>query len=64
MNYRQKLSAYIMIRKKIKNFNELNTELLVVVESTPFYPESGGQISDIGKIENDSCSLLVTNVQK
>ncbi|MDA7841726.1 alanine--tRNA ligase [Gammaproteobacteria bacterium] len=51
-------------QKKIKNFNELNTELLVVVESTPFYPEGGGQISDIGKIENDSCSLLVTNVQK
>jgi alanyl-tRNA synthetase len=51
-------------KKKIKNFDELNTELLVVVESTPFYPEGGGQISDIGKIENDSCSLLVTNVQK
>jgi len=51
-------------QKKIKNFNELNTELLVVVESTPFYPEGGGQISDIGRIENDSCSLLVTNVQK
>ena len=50
--------------KKIKHFDELDTELLVVVESTPFYPEGGGQISDIGKIENDSCSLLVTNVQK
>ena len=50
--------------KKIKSFNKLNRELLVVVESTPFYPEGGGQISDIGRIENDSCSLLVTNVQK
>jgi len=50
--------------KKIKHFDKLDTELLVVVESTPFYPEGGGQISDIGKIENESCSLLVTNVQK
>ena len=50
--------------KKVKDFNKLNTELLVLVESTPFYPEGGGQISDIGKIENDSCGLLVTNVQK
>ncbi|MDG2106675.1 MAG: alanine--tRNA ligase [Gammaproteobacteria bacterium] len=50
--------------KKIKSFDRQDTELLIIVESTPFYPEGGGQISDIGKIESESCSLLVTNVQK
>ena len=51
-------------RKKIKQYDKTNSEILIITENTPFYPEGGGQISDIGKIETDSSSLLVTNVQK
>ena len=51
-------------KKEIKSCDKPNSEVLIITENTPFYPEGGGQISDIGKIENDTSSLIVTNVQK
>ena len=51
-------------KKKIKNCDKPNSEVLIITENTPFYPEGGGQISDIGKIGNETTSLIVTNVQK
>ncbi|MBT5406108.1 MAG: alanine--tRNA ligase [Gammaproteobacteria bacterium] len=51
-------------KKKIKNCDKPNSEVLIITENTPFYPEGGGQISDIGKIGNETSSLIVTNVQK
>jgi len=36
----------------------------VVVESTPFYAESGGQVGDVGVISNDGVRIEVDDVQK
>ncbi len=36
----------------------------VVLESTPFYAESGGQVGDTGVIESGNASFLVTDTQK
>lgn len=36
----------------------------IVVESTPFYAESGGQAADIGILHNDSLKAKVLDVQK
>ena len=36
----------------------------VILKSTPFYAESGGQVGDTGAIESDDASFLVTDTQK
>lgn len=40
------------------------TEVQVVLEATPFYAESGGQISDHGTITTPSGQLLISDVEK
>lgn len=37
---------------------------MVVLDETPFYAESGGQIGDRGTLFNDTCSLKVTDCRK
>ena len=50
--------------KSIINMNEPGRVFMLATHETPFYPEGGGQISDIGSIANDKCKLEVLNVQK
>ncbi len=38
-----------------------NDEVEVVLDRTPFYAESGGQVGDLGVIENEDARLLVTD---
>lgn len=37
---------------------------LIVLQGTPFYAEAGGQIGDIGKLEGEASTLLVTDTTK
>ena len=41
-----------------------NTEVVVVLDSSPFYGESGGQIGDHGALENESSRFEVLDTQK
>jgi alanyl-tRNA synthetase len=50
--------------KIIKYRNLSDDKYEIILDSTPFYAESGGQVGDIGYIENDNLKLKVLDTQK
>ena len=52
------------ISSKIINHAESGDEIIIILENTPFYSESGGQIGDTGIIRNDDFSARVNDTQK
>ena len=62
-----KLGSKTYIQAIIKNdklVQKCNSECHIFLEDNPFYAESGGQVSDKGTLENDSCKLEVLDVIK
>ncbi|MBF0170207.1 MAG: alanine--tRNA ligase, partial [Nitrospinae bacterium] len=49
---------------KLVNEAGAGTTLELLLDKTPFYAESGGQVADGGVIENESCRMRVTDVRK
>jgi len=49
---------------KIIKYDLEGTNVKIVLNKTPFYAESGGQIADTGKLFNDECEILITDVHK
>jgi len=49
-----------------KTVNEISgeTDALLVLDNSPFYGESGGQVGDTGVLENDATSFAVSDTQK
>ncbi|PPR45607.1 MAG: Alanine--tRNA ligase, partial [Alphaproteobacteria bacterium MarineAlpha5_Bin8] len=49
-----------------KSVNKLtkDQEAIIILNQTPFYGESGGQVGDSGKINNDNLFFQVTNTTK
>ena len=52
------------ISSKIINHADREDGLIIVLENTPFYSESGGQIGDTGIIKNNDFSAKVNDTQK
>jgi len=52
------------ISSKIINHAESGDDIIIILENTPFYSESGGQIGDSGIIRNDDFSARVNDTQK
>ncbi|MCR4430757.1 MAG: alanine--tRNA ligase [Tepidanaerobacteraceae bacterium] len=48
----------------VENFSDKNQDIAIVLDRTPFYGESGGQIGDTGIIENEDFIFKVTDTQK
>ena len=54
----------VLVDGKAVEAAEVGAEVQVVLEQTPFYAESGGQIGDRGYLSSDTCSVRVEDVQK
>jgi alanyl-tRNA synthetase len=56
------------IKTKVVKYRKVTTkgktQYQIVLEQTPFYAESGGQVGDIGQLTIDNGQLIITNTKK
>ena len=54
----------IIVNRAISNNISIGDQAIIILNQTPFYGESGGQIGDVGYLSNDNFSFKVTHTTK
>lgn len=58
-----KVLAIVKDNKLVKQANEADN-IEIILDKTPFYAEGGGQIADVGVLEQNQNKIIITNTQK
>lgn len=62
-NANVKITAIVKDGTRVESA-EVGDEVVLALESTPFYAESGGQVGDSGVITTDSCKIQIVDTTK
>ncbi len=60
---KNKILALIMNGEQVNSVKK-SDKVCIVLDKTPFYAESGGQIADTGYIKTDKAKIIITNTTK
>src|SRR5699024_710419 len=58
-----KITSLFVDESKVE-LAEKGDQVMIILEKTPFYAESGGQVADLGLIETKNASVQIDNVKK
>ncbi|MBF0384677.1 MAG: alanine--tRNA ligase [Candidatus Omnitrophica bacterium] len=54
----------IFINDCVRNSAQKGDSIKIILDKSPFYAESGGQVGDTGKLTNDHCSVKIISTEK
>ena len=54
----------INLDKILNRINDKNVEFFIILDKTPFYPEGGGQVGDIGEMIGENFKLEILDTQE
>ena len=63
-NSSSKVLSIFVNNQPVDSVSKTKDSFYLILDQTCFYPEGGGQVSDVGKISSKGCDLNVIGVQK